>query len=337
MQKISPKIFVAVALAIFVSGCATAPPRPRAGEASLKELCERYSIQLEWDSVSQVVTLSSGDVTARALVGSDVVLIGPEKIALTGMIRRTRDAIFVPQDFEVKVFQRFKKETGFQLKKCQKIVVDAGHGGKDPGARGKTGVKEKHIVLDIAKRLKWDLAKNGFDVVMTRETDDFLTLEKRTEIATKVQGDLFVSIHANSSQSRNVDGFEVYYMGQFLNKDKTEDQRMRNTGTFFSRLKMRQDSPDLDKIVADMMYNQKQCESQIVASRLVRDVSKYVGTQDRGEREARFFVLRNTLIPAVLVEVGYLSNSREEKMLQSDDYRQKIADGIAESIVNYVR
>ena len=187
-----------------------------------------------------------------------MVLSGPEKITLSGTIRRTRDTIFVPQDFEAKVFQKFKKETGFQLKKFHKIIVDAGHGGKDPGARGKSGVKEKYVVLDIAKRLKWNLSKSGFDVVMTRETDEFITLEKRTEIATRAQADLFVSIHANASQSRNVDGFEVYYMAEFLMKDKKEVQRQKNTEIFFSRLNMRQDSPELDKIVADMLYNHKQ-------------------------------------------------------------------------------
>ncbi len=337
MRIITPKIFFAVVLTVFISGCATAPPRPRAGEASLKELCERYSVQLEWDSVSQVVTLSSGDLKVRALVGSDVALIGPEKITLSGTIRRTRDTIFVPRDFEAKVFQKFKKETGFDLKNFHKIVVDAGHGGKDPGARGKTGVKEKHIVLDIAKRLKRNLMKHGFDVVMTRETDEFISLEKRTEIAARAKADLFVSIHANASQSRSVDGFEVYYMGEFLTKDKKEVQRQKNTGTFFSRLNMKQDSPELDKIIADMLYNHKQYESRALANRLARDVSKFAGAQDRGERAARFFVLRNTLIPAVLIEAGYLSNSREEKLLQSDGHRQKLADGIAESIVDYVR
>lgn len=330
-------MFFAVLAAVLISGCATAPPTPRTGETSLKDLCERYSVQLEWDSVSQVVTLSSGDQKARALVGSDVVLVGPDRITLSGTIRRTRDAIFVPQDFEAKVFQKFKKETGFDLKKFGLIVVDAGHGGKDPGARGKTGVKEKHIVLDIAKRLKRNLTQYGFDVVMTRETDEFITLEKRTEIATRVQADLFVSIHANANQSRNIDGFEVYYMGEFLTKDKKEDQRQKNTGALFSRLKMRQDLPELDKIVADMLYDHKQYESRALAGRLARDVSKFTGTQDRGERAARFFVLRNTLIPAVLVEVGYLSNAREEKLLQSDDHRQKLADGIAESIADYVK
>ena len=330
------KFFCVLALAVFISGCASVPPTPRPGEINLKDLCDRYDVQLESDSVSQVVTLSGPDFKARALIGSDVVIVGPEKVTLSNKVRRARRMIIVPPDFEDKILRKVKKVSGVSLRKFKKIVVDAGHGGKDPGARGRSGVREKFVVLDIAKRLKRNLMKNGFQVIMTRDKDEFISLEKRTEIATRAKADLFVSVHANSNHVRALEGIEVYYMGTFLTKDRNENQRVKNEDVLFRHLAVQRSSSDLEDIITDMLYNFKQTESRPLAARLAREAAKSAGAQNRGDRQARFFVLRNTLIPSILVETGYLSNSKEEKLLQSGSYRQKIADGIAEGIRAYV-
>lgn len=328
------KFFIILLLAGLLSGCVTIPPTTRE-EANLKELCDRHGIHLEWDTVSQVITLTRDNFKATGLVGSDVVIIGKEKIFLSSPIQRVNNVIVAPADFEAKVLQRFTEVTAFSIPRFRKIVLDAGHGGKDPGAQGKSGVKEKYVVLDIAKRLKRNLIKEGFQVIMTRDRDEFVSLEKRTETATRFKADLFLSIHANANRARSVEGFEVYYAGDMRTKDLTEEQRLKNQEAFFERLAMRKKSPVLEKILLDMMYVHKQTESKTLARRLAKIASRHVETRDGGEHAARFFVLRNTLIPAILIEVGYLSNSREEKLLQTAGYRQRLADAISEGLVDY--
>ncbi|OGX26552.1 MAG: hypothetical protein A2787_04420 [Omnitrophica WOR_2 bacterium RIFCSPHIGHO2_01_FULL_48_9] len=319
-----------------MGGCATVP-KGTSGITNLKDLCDRNGVEFDWDSVSQVVTLKGFNLRAKVLVGSDIVMVGKDKVTLSSRVKRVRSSIIVPPDFEEKILNRFKTGADFAIKKFKKIVVDAGHGGKDPGATGKSGMKEKNVVLDIARRLAKNLSQSGIEVVMTRDDDEFLTLEKRTEIAARSNADLFVSVHANSNPSRSIDGLEVYYMGQFLKKDKKEEQRLKNQGILYSHLEMEQGSADLEKILSDMMHTYKQAESRSLASHVASDTAKSSGAMTRGHKEARFFVLRNTLIPAILIETGYLTNAREEKLLATDDYRQKIADGVAESLCNYVK
>ena len=155
-------------------------------------------------------------------------------------------------------------------------------------------------------------------------------------MAARSQADL-VSVHANANPSKNIDGLEVYYMGQLLNKDRKEEQRLKNQDIMFSRLSMEQGSAHLEKILSEMLYVYKQAESKALAAHMARDTVQYMDAATRGHKEARFFVLRNTFIPAILVEVGYLTHAREERLLASDEYRQKMADGIAESLLNYAK
>jgi N-acetylmuramoyl-L-alanine amidase len=334
------KLFIfPVLLGFWISGCATAPGTGRKIDLSLKELCERYKVQLDWDSVAQVATLRGYDLKARVLTGSDVVVVGKDKVMLSGKIRSVRGEIMVPADFEEKVMGYFKAvaQAETQVPKVRKIIIDPGHGGKDPGAISKSGLKEKTVVLDIAQRVARILKDNRIDVQMTRESDEFISLEKRTEIASQGGADLFVSIHANSHPSKSVDGAEVYYMGDYSARDKNEEQRKKNQRILFPHLSMVQDSPELDKIVADMLYAYKQVESKPLAAEVLKDLGKTVGVSERGFKHDRFFVLRNTLIPAILIEVGYLTNAKEEKLLETDEYRQKIADGIAQSLLDYAK
>ncbi len=318
---------------IFVTGCATVPRDSAVKEVALQELCDRYQLPLQWDTVSQVVTLSDGQVKARILVGSDVVVFQEERINLSSPVRRSKNMILVPADFEEKILKRFK--AAVPLFRFKKIVVDAGHGGKDPGAIGRSGVREKDVVLEIARRVKELLAGSDIDVVMTRDRDEFISLEGRTEIASRAEADLFVSIHANSNPSKNIDGLEVYYIEELGRKDKQEDQRQKNHRILFEELNMDHGSMDVKRIVSDLLYTYKQQESRALAQSLAKGIASYVGMTGRGDRTARFFVLRNTLVPAVLIEVGYLSNAQEEKLLASSDYRRKLADGIAKAILDY--
>lgn len=324
-------------LLFLVAGCATVP-KTRVTRVYLKDLCDRHNVQWLWDSVSLVITLNHGRFEAKALTGSDIVIMGTERISLSGPVVREKRSIVVPPDFERKIIYRLIQEKAIPFPRVRPytIVIDAGHGGKDPGSIGKTGLREKKVVLDISRRLEKNLKQEGFNVAMTRREDKFISLAKRTEFTSRSRADLFISVHANSSPVRSVNGVEVFSHRALGKKEKQEDQRRKNHNLLFSRLAMKRNYPVLEETLSDMLYRYKQSRSWIAASYVVKGVSREVRARDRGTKKSSFFVLRNTLIPAVLVEVGFLSNRREEKLLKASSYRQKIADALTRSIVKYV-
>ena len=335
------KLFLLVFVVILIGGCATVPPVTVAPTTSLEDVCKRYNIQWQFDSVTQVVLLEFKDHKAKALVGSSVVLIGQQKVGLSGPLRRKNSTIYVPDDFESKVIGSFgavRSRLGYGVEasslKIHTIVIDPGHGGKDPGAKGFAGVREKDVVLDIAKKLKLLLQEAGLNVIMTRESDTYPSLEQRTKMATDKDVDFFVSIHANSMPSRKTQGVEVYYVKTQHKRDLDEEQRHKNE-KMFTRSLNAAPSNTLSAIVADMMYQLKISESGKMAMRLAHDLSSDLDTPNRGARHCRYFVVRNTLEPAVLIETGFLTNKQEEKRLNSSEYRQRLAESIARSILTY--
>ena len=333
---------VVASLALFASGCATAPRRRAAAlkdKAYLRDLCDRHAILWQWDPVAQVVSLDVEGTKARLLVGSDILLLGKNQVQLSAPVSILQSSVMVPSDFKAKVFGSLEKTwTGrkeYSLRKVRGVVIDPGHGGKDPGARGFIGTEEKGVVLDIAQRLKKILERGGVKVIMTRDDDTFISLPERTEIASRSEADLFISIHANSSPGRGIQGVEVFSLADLGTLEKNEAQRQENQRTMFKGLAMKRNPASVEDIVADMLYTHKQAVSPTLAQEVAGKVARSAKTRNRGQKRARFFVLRNTLIPAVLAEVGFLSNPKEEKLLKTASYRQKVADGLAKGILDY--
>ena len=324
-----------IVLGLFFHGCATAPKvKVPTAEVLLKDLCRDNNINWSWDSINQVVTLSRQGPTAKAMVGSNLVIIGEDRIILDAPLRRYQGVVSVPLDFKVKVIDKLVQKE-YAILKFKKVVIDPGHGGKDPGAIGKVGLKEKTIVLDIAQRLRKDLAEKGIEVAMTREGDEFVPLEERARLANKSKADLFISIHANSSRARSVHGFEVFYLRNLDDAVRKDIQSATNYKEMFNQFSMKHDRPALEKILLDMLYIHKQYESKKLAGYLTKNTTDTINSMDRGSKTAGFSVLRNTLIPAVLIEVGFLSNKNEESLLATNSYRQEIADSLAKSIIQY--
>ena len=328
-------LIIFLSLLFFTGGCATASVKGKK-ESTLKDLCEKNQIEWQWDSVSQVVTLNYQGLQAKAMVGSNLVIINNEQIFLSVPLKRKRDVVFVPFDFEPRVIERLKGLSyDYGVKKFKLIMIDPGHGGKDPGAIGKSGLQEKEVVLDISQRLKSSLQQKGMEVEMTRTADEFIPLEDRSLIAHKAKADLFVSVHANSSRARNASGLEVYYLRDLTAEVKKDIFKVTKYRDVFSQFSMEKNIPVLNEILFDMMHLYKQAESKRLAEHLTQDTADAIHSKSRGSMAAGFSVLRNTLIPAVLIEVGFLSNKAEESLLATDSYRQKIADGICESILKY--
>jgi N-acetylmuramoyl-L-alanine amidase len=224
--------------------------------------------------------------------------------------------------------------------KIAKIAIDAGHGGKDPGAIGKSGLKEKTITLDIAKRLAV-LVKDrlGCEVVMTRDRDVFIDLEQRPFIAKSKGADLFVSIHVNANRKKRARGIETY-----IQSLKASDRDAMATAAFenaTSTKTLAQLGSELDRIVKDLYMDDKQEESlqlaHAVQTSLVDTVTPVKGYRvNLGVKRAFFYVLVKTNIPSILAEVGFISNPDEEKSLKQEVYRQKIAEALFQGIRKYV-
>jgi len=216
----------------------------------------------------------------------------------------------------------------------RRIVVDAGHGGKDPGAVGPSGVYEKTVTLKLAKALSKELTRQiGCEVILTRSGDVYLPLEERTAIANKVGADLFISLHANANKSPKPYGIETYYLN-FSKNDKAAAVAARENGTSLKQVS------DLELILFDLMANAKINESSRLATEiqesLVRRISKkYSKVKDLGVRQGPFYVLLGATMPSVLVETAFLSNPREEKRLMSSAFQNSAAEAIASAIKSY--
>jgi N-acetylmuramoyl-L-alanine amidase len=327
---------------LFVAGCATmpVPPPQPPGERTLKAVCTQYNMDCRWDGMSQTISMTYQGRKIQAMAGSNVVVVNGDRVALSGPIVRRRGSLIVPADFERLVVGPSAKPQEDYMKGAytgllRKIIVDAGHGGRDPGAIGCSRTEEKDVVLDIARKVRKDFEAAGIQVVMTRDDDQFISLQDRTLLASKAGADLFVSIHANSHKSRRSRGIEVYYSTVLNDEDKSESQRLDNEKSLVSTLKMRKDIDDLKGIVVDMLYAYRLSLSPGLADAVARSLSRETSGAARGSKPERYYVLRNTLIPAVLVEVGFISNPNESGLLRSPEYRQRLADSITKSVLRY--
>jgi N-acetylmuramoyl-L-alanine amidase len=208
------------------------------------------------------------------------------------------------------------------------VVIDPGHGGKDPGARGRGGLKEKTVVLQIAKELRQVIrqALPQYQVVLTRERDVFVPLSKRAQIANRYQAELFISLHANASRQRRANGIETWYLS-FAASERAKQMAARENQMAEA------DLSDLEIILRDLHETDRINQSASLASTmqmtLVQHMAKrYWGIINRGIDGAPFVVLLHTSMPSVLVEVSFLSNPRDERRLRSRTYRRALAQGI---------
>ena len=216
------------------------------------------------------------------------------------------------------------------------VVLDAGHGGKDPGAIGKYGTKEKDVALDITKRAGELLEKSGIKVVYTRDEDVFIPLLDRTKIANDSNGKLFVSIHANANKNRKVQGFETFLLRQGKSDDAIEVASRENSVIKLEEFTDRyEDLTGEALIMATMAQSMFMKESEDLASIIQMELDKRLNTPNRGVKQAGFYVLIGASMPNALVEVGFISNPSEEKMLRQKAHKQKIAEAIYQAIKHF--
>ena len=214
-----------------------------------------------------------------------------------------------------------------------RIVIDAGHGGHDPGAQG-NGLSESELTLDVAQRLSRLLQKQpGVEVVMTRSTDVFIPLEERTAIANREGADLFLSIHANASRSVKAHGVETYYLNFATNPEAEATAARENSGSA-------QTMHRLPEIVKAIALNNKMDESRDFAAIVQRAMVRRLATRnknlrDLGVKQAPFVVLIGAAMPSVLAEISFVTNRQEGALLKTAAYRQQIAEALHDAVVRY--
>jgi len=216
------------------------------------------------------------------------------------------------------------------------IVLDPGHGGKDPGAIGYSGVYEKNITLAMAKELKVILEKEGYKVHLTRSTDIFIPLRDRVKIARKYNADLFMSIHADSAVNRSAKGLSVYTLSETASdKEAAALAERENKADVVAGLNLLEHSKEVSDILINLAQRETMNRSSEFASFMVQEMRKSVKLRDNTHRFAGFAVLKAPDVPSVLLEMGYLSNRTEERLLKQKDYRRKLAVSTSKAVEKY--
>jgi N-acetylmuramoyl-L-alanine amidase len=245
---------------------------------------------------------------------------------------RSVDLAAPPKPADVSSSRRTSLTRALGLK-LNRVVIDPGHGGHDHGTTGPGGLKEKELVLDLAKRLK-DLIEQrlGAEVILTRESDVFIPLEERTDIANRHRADLFLSIHLNSSRYRTVSGPEVFYLNFTDSKDDLEVASRENAGhgkSIFELTELLQKIALKDKIAESSEF------ARHVQRSLYRLNSPTAATKNRGVKKAPFVVLIGASMPSILAEVGFVTNAREEAQMKRPEFRDQMAEALYNGVAAY--
>jgi len=328
--------------------CSCAPERT--GYVRASELAREFELRVEQDPlVGRVVLVGErpgGVLEVVVSPGLDAALVDGQLQRLPRPSRYERGEVLVAEELRRAVRQALlvvpRRPVGGLVRK---VVIDPGHGGKDPGAIGPTGVREKDVNLDVSRRLARMLRERGIKVVLTRTADVFVELEERSRIANREQPDLFLSIHADAAPRASAEGATTYVVQEeFQHRD-------RATVTIADRaaLAAQETSLNLDHVGArpptrtgqlalwQVMLTEYRRESRLLAEAVQRSLPKETGQSDRGVREAAYSVLKWTYCPSVLVEVGFLSNRTWEVRLGQPEFREQTARAIARAVFEFDR
>lgn len=328
----------ACALILIVAVQGTLAAQNARVELTLSELSERLRANAFWDPLSGVVMLKKNGHLANFRVNDELVIFDYDEFALLDAPRRGTKGLVVTNAFLDRISSFFDTLPPPVTYRVGAILIDPGHGGKDPGAVGtakingkKVTVREKDIVLKVALDLHARLKSAWPDkqILLTRTGDTFPSLEDRVEMANSVklqphEAILYLSIHANAAFKASSSGFEVWYLTPDYRRtviDKTETA-----------------SRDILPILNSMMEEEFTTESILIAKSVMEGLNAQIGSlsQNRGIKEEAWFVVRNAKMPSVLVELGFVSNPDEAKFLANEEYLKKCATGIYNGLSAFI-
>lgn len=354
--------FLCIFLLLIFSGCATVPPAPpedrvlltqtiKIGPTNyvpLSSLCKIYEVNCDWDIIGKKITLTKEKIKMKLALDNSAIMINERSQKLEDSLRIYNGLVIIPFSAKKNIFEEnFRKplvKTKFIKEKfypslVKTIVIDPGHGGKDPGAIGNDGLKEKEVTLDVAQRLARLLEERGINVTLTRDSDKFVSLWRRSQIANTNQASFFISVHANSARAKMAKGLEVYYLSDATDDTARALEAAENASLDLEKSSFDEDEPstDLEATLWDMLYSENRVESKELASSICQAIEPKISMVNRGVKSARFYVLKGTKMPAVLIEVGFISNREEEAHLANSYYRQELVESVADGILSYLQ
>lgn len=310
------------------------------GYRALEEIVLSTDTRLEWDAYAGAGTLVRGQRSLAFSIGSEVLVVDYRQLFRAEPVLRRGSSVLVGPEFVTRARQTFPPpEVG---RRVGAIFIDAGHGGRDPGAIGvhRDGpaplrLEEKAVALDVALALRQRLLEAYPDrqVILSRADDRYLTLEERTNLANDIQmapneSVVFLSIHANASLNRSARGFEVWYL--------PPEFRRRN---LVDPTEVGVDDPGVLSILNTIREEEITIESVLLARNVLSGMESTIGgtSPNRGLREESWYVVRNARMPSILVEVGFVTNSDEARLLADPVYLQRVTNGIYTGVLNFVR
>jgi len=312
-------------------------------------VAESYNLAMKWNPESRKLELRNNYITFDFLAGSRFVVVDKKDGRLMDTsIVFSKGRPYVPSSFLTKTVKPYNKRlvksrpSGSRNKKtggAKLVVIDPGHGGKDWGAKGSYGLIEKELVLDVSRRVRDILIRKGIKVRMTRNSDVYVPHIQRADVANDNDADIFVSIHANAvtKNKRSVSGSETYYLSKAQNASASATERLENSS-------MKEDvkkgwsflSYRLKRFFLKKHFKTTRAESIKLAKDIQNKLKRTAVGKNRGIRPANFLVLRSVYCPSCLVEMGFVTNPVDASYLKKSSYRQRIANAIAEGIINYL-
>jgi len=309
---------------------------------SLQEILQKTGAHLEWDAMRGIGRIEKGDRTLVVSENSPFLLINYEAVQpITSPWRGPGgEILFSDRDASLLLDKLGLLPDREGQLYISTIIIDAGHGGKDPGAIGRfmidgenTEIREKDLVLQVSTSLSYRLGDRYPEkrVVLTRDEDVYLTLEERTEIANSIElGEqeamIFISIHANASLNSKAEGFEVWYLPPNYRRELIDPSTLD------------QSAREVAPILNTMLEEEYTVESILLAQNILEGLERKIGPghENRGLKEETWFVVRNAKMPSVLVEIGFVTNREEALKMKNTDHLMKITEGIYNGVCGFI-
>jgi N-acetylmuramoyl-L-alanine amidase len=347
------KRFILIPLILF---CIITPSKSQGGSLRSKketsslayipllEAIEAIGADMEWSLETGIFSISLGTTKATMRLDTPYLVSGDYVIKLKKAPFFKGGIPFVDVDTASRLSSLFGRadadSSGMDAERVDRlfktVVIDPGHGGYDGGAIGLDGTKEKDLVLVVAREIKRLIEqKIGVRVLLTREGDYFVPLEERNRIASSAGADIFVSIHANSTKRPSIRGIETFFMSLEASDEEAMAAAEAENSVVLLEGKDVSIDGDLAAILFDMAQTEHMEDSSRFAKALHKNMEKALDTTDRGVKQAPFIVLAGATMPAVLVELGFMSNRLDLEMLNSSAARQKIASAVYKSILGF--
>lgn len=308
----------------------------------LLDLANSLGMTVRWHYEPRKIELRNNKITVDFAYGSRFVLIDKSDFRhLDAAMVFLQGEPFVPSSFLTETLEPYYSRLRDSTESSghrRIVVLDPGHGGKDNGAEAR-GIKEKELVLALAQRVRKILIRHGIKVKMTRDSDVFVPLVKRADIANEIGAAAFVSIHANSvtKQPWRISGTETFYLSEAQSASAREAARIENSvlkyevESRWSSLNTR-----LKRLFLSRHFKKTRTKSISLAQKIQSRLGRAAVGKDRGIKPAYFSVLRNAYCPSCLVEVGFITHSTDATYLIRSSYRDRIAEAIADGIINYL-